>query len=134
MCGGENDRPEARPPRAVRGDATSGGGRTILRGDEKEEPDMPSLPNTVREVRLKSRPQGMPAPANFEHAETPTHVPDEGQTLIRTAFMYVDPYMRGRTSARKRAAPPSDLGAATDARFVADGLESAHRRFPTRPW
>src|SRR3546814_9171671 len=87
MCGGENDRPEARPPRAVRGDATSGGGRTILRGDEKEEPDMPSLPNTVREVRLKSRPQGMPAPANFEIAETPTPVPGEGQMLIRPVFM-----------------------------------------------
>src|SRR5690606_12676494 len=92
--------------------------------------EMPSLPKTVREVRLKSRPQGMPGSGNFEIAETPMPEAADGQMLIRTVYMSVDPYMRGRMSDRKSYAPPFEVGKAMDGRFVGEVMESRNGRFP----
>src|SRR5690606_39950232 len=74
------------------------------------------MPRTAREIRLKSRPVGMPAPENFELAEVPIPEPGPGQMLIRTIWMSVDPYMRGRMSDRKSYAPPFEVGKAMDGR------------------
>ncbi|MET4698604.1 NADPH-dependent curcumin reductase CurA [Constrictibacter sp. MBR-5] len=90
---------------------------------------MTPLPKTVREVRLKSRPQGMPQATDFEIAEVPMPVPGDGQMLIRTVHMSVDPYMRGRMSDRKSYAPPFELGKAMDGRFVGEVMESKGGRF-----
>lgn len=92
--------------------------------------EMPSLPKTAREVRLKSRPQGMPESGNFEIAETPMPEAGDGQMLIRTVYMSVDPYMRGRMSDRKSYAPPFEVGKAMDGRFVGEVMESRNGRFP----
>ncbi len=63
-----------------------------------------------REIRLKSRPAGMPKPADFELAETPIPSPAAGQVLVRNIFMSVDPYMRGRMVDRKSYVPPFQIG------------------------
>lgn len=88
------------------------------------------MPRTAREIRLKSRPVGMPAPENFELAEVPIPEPGPGQMLIRTIWMSVDPYMRGRMSDRKSYAPPFEVGKAMDGRFVGEVMESNGGRFP----
>lgn len=36
-----------------------------------------------REVRLAARPNGFPEESDFELAETPVPVPDEGEVLVR---------------------------------------------------
>src|SRR3546814_7618984 len=54
--------------------------------------------------------------------------------LIRTVFMSVDPYMRGRMSDRKSYAPPFELGEAMDGRFVGEVMESRNGRFPKGAW
>ncbi|HTO41230.1 MAG TPA: hypothetical protein VL026_09665, partial [Rhizomicrobium sp.] len=59
-----------------------------------------------REIRLKSRPNGMPAPENFEMVETDVATPGPGQVLVRNAYITVDPYMRGRMMDRKSYVPP----------------------------
>ncbi|HZC15790.1 MAG TPA: NADP-dependent oxidoreductase [Caulobacteraceae bacterium] len=63
-----------------------------------------------REVRLKSRPQGVPTHENFEI--TTVHVPDPGpgEVQVKNLWMTVDPYMRGRMNDVKSYSPPFQLG------------------------
>lgn len=63
-----------------------------------------------REIRLKSRPAGMPRTSDFELVETPVPTPAHGQVLVRNIFMSVDPYMRGRMVDRKSYVPPFQIG------------------------
>jgi hypothetical protein len=65
-----------------------------------------------RDIRLKSRPVGMPTRDNFELVETDIPTPRAGQVLVRNLFMSVDPYMRGRMMDRKSYVPPFQIGEA----------------------
>jgi NADPH-dependent curcumin reductase CurA len=65
-----------------------------------------------REIRLKNRPTGLPAPGDFELAETPVPEPGPGQVLVRNVYMSVDPYMRGRMTDRASYVPPFQIGEA----------------------
>jgi NADPH-dependent curcumin reductase CurA len=47
-----------------------------------------------RRIVLASRPQGVPIPANFRLEQTPLPEPGEGQVLLRTLYLSLDPYMR----------------------------------------
>jgi len=69
---------------------------------------MPDQKN--HEIRLKSRPDGMPTPANFELVETPGPTAGAGQVLVRNSYMSVDPYMRGRMVDRVSYSPPFQIG------------------------
>jgi len=63
-----------------------------------------------REIRLKSRPVGMPNEGNFELVETHIPEPRDGEVLVGNIYMSVDPYMRGRMNERKSYVPPFELG------------------------
>jgi NADPH:quinone reductase len=54
-----------------------------------------------RRIILKSRPKGKPARSDFELEERKLADPGEGELLIETHYISVDPYMRGRISGRK---------------------------------
>jgi NADPH-dependent curcumin reductase CurA len=60
---------------------------------------MPARMN--RQIVLKSRPEAMPGLDNFALVETPVPEPGEGEVLVRTLWLSLDPYMRGRMSAAK---------------------------------
>lgn len=62
-----------------------------------------------REIRLKSRPVGMPEGSNFEVATVDLKEPGPGEVLVRNAWMSVDPYMRGRMYDRPSYVPPFAL-------------------------
>jgi len=62
------------------------------------------------EIRLKSRPVGVPTTDNFDVVETAVPTPEAGQVLVRNSFISVDPYMRGRMIDRKSYAPPFQIG------------------------
>ncbi|WP_293678687.1 NADP-dependent oxidoreductase [uncultured Phenylobacterium sp.] len=51
---------------------------------------------TVREIRLKSRPRGLPTRDNFEFASVDLPAPAAGEVQVKNLWMTVDPYMRGR--------------------------------------
>jgi NADPH-dependent curcumin reductase CurA len=51
-----------------------------------------------REVRLASRPVGIPTQANFELVRVEVPPLENHQVLVRNTFMSVDPYMRGRVN------------------------------------
>ncbi len=67
---------------------------------------------TSREIRLKSRPVGLPSAEHFEIAEVALPDPGPGQVLIRNMWMSVDPYMRGRMYDRPSYSPPFQVGEA----------------------
>ena len=67
---------------------------------------------TSREVRLKSRPTGMPATAHFEIASVDLPAPGAGEVQVKNLWMTVDPYMRGRMVDRPSYVPPFQIGEA----------------------
>ena len=70
------------------------------------------MATTAREVRLKSRPIGLPAAENFEIAAIDLPEPGAGEVLVRNLWMSVDPYMRGRMYDRPSYVPPFQIGEA----------------------
>jgi NADPH-dependent curcumin reductase CurA len=77
-----------------------------------------------REVRLKSRPEGMPTLENFEIATVEVPAPGVGEVQIRNLFMSVDPYMRGRMYDRESYVPPFQIGAALEGGAIGVVVES----------
>jgi NADPH-dependent curcumin reductase CurA len=65
-----------------------------------------------REVRLKSRPTGMPTRDNFELATVDVPDPGPDQVQVRNLWMTVDPYMRGRMNDVQSYTPPFQIGQA----------------------
>jgi NADPH-dependent curcumin reductase len=65
----------------------------------------------ARRIVLASRPAGEPKPENFRLEEFPVPQPGPGEVLLRTVWLSLDPYMRGRMSDAPSYAPPVALGA-----------------------
>ena len=63
-----------------------------------------------RSIVLVQRPHGAPTGADFALQENPLPVPQEGQVLLRTLYLSLDPYMRGRMSDAPSYAVPVALG------------------------
>jgi NADPH-dependent curcumin reductase CurA len=88
------------------------------------------MPNmTSREIRLASRPTGVPTASNFTLAETTLEPLQEQQVLVRNLFMSVDPYMRGRMNDRKSYVPPFEIGKVLDGGAVGEVMESRSGEF-----
>ncbi len=79
---------------------------------------------TSREIRLKSRPVGMPAAEHFELATVELPAPAAGEVQVRNHWMSVDPYMRGRMYDRPSYVPPFELGKALQGGAVGEVIAS----------
>ena len=84
---------------------------------------------TVREIRLKSRPVGVPTHANFEMASVDLPAPGAGEIQVKNLWMTVDPYMRGRMNDVKSYAPPFQLGKAMDGGSIGEVTVSNDPKF-----
>jgi NADPH-dependent curcumin reductase CurA len=84
---------------------------------------------TSREIRLVSRPTGVPTASNFLLAETTLNPLQDQQVLVRNLFMSVDPYMRGRMSDRKSYVAPFEIGKALEGGAVGEVIESRASEF-----
>ncbi|MGD0614240.1 MAG: NADP-dependent oxidoreductase [Verrucomicrobiota bacterium] len=82
-----------------------------------------------REIRLASRPNGIPTAANFTLARTELEPLQDQKVLVRNLFMSVDPYMRGRMNDGKSYVPPFELGKPLDGGAVGEVIESRAREF-----
>jgi NADPH-dependent curcumin reductase CurA len=82
-----------------------------------------------RQILLKSRPQGAPGLDNFELAETAIPEPGDGELLMRTRYLSLDPYMRGRMSAAKSYARPAAVGAPMVGGTVGEVVKSRHPNY-----
>ena len=82
-----------------------------------------------RRIVLASRPVGAPSSENFrlERVEVPT--PGSGQLLLRTLYLSIDPYMRGRMSDAPSYAPSVALDAVMVGATVARVVASQHAEY-----
>jgi NADPH-dependent curcumin reductase CurA len=64
-----------------------------------------------RQVRLKSRPSGIPQAEHFEIVEGRVPDPSDGQVVVRNIYLSVDPAMRGWVSAVANYSEPVPVGA-----------------------
>src|ERR1051326_5376919 len=79
---------------------------------------------TNRKIVLASRPEGVPQSSNFRLDESPAPERGEGQVLLRTLWLSLDPYMRGRMSAARSYAKPVEIGEAMVGGTVNEVVES----------
>jgi NADPH-dependent curcumin reductase CurA len=82
-----------------------------------------------RQVRLKSRPAGIPQQEHFEIVEVPVPNLNEGQVLVRNIYLSVEPAMRGWVSAAANYLDAVPLGAVMRAFTVGRVEESRHPEF-----
>ncbi len=88
------------------------------------------MPSKSREIRLKSRPVGLPKESDFEIVEVTVPAPGSGQVLVENIWMSVDPSMRIRmrqAGASYRAAFRTD--AALDGAAIGQVVESRSEKF-----
>jgi hypothetical protein len=64
---------------------------------------------TNRRIVLASRPDGAPINENFRLEEVPKPTPKVGQILLRSIYLSLDPYMRGRMSDAPSYADPVEV-------------------------
>ena len=62
-------------------------------------------------IVLASRPTGAPTASSFRVERGPVPTPGPGQMLVRTLYLSLDPYMRGRMSDAPSYAAPVEVGA-----------------------
>src|SRR3954471_8953709 len=79
---------------------------------------------TGTRVLLASRPVGEPAESNFRIEEMPVPTPGAGEMLLRTLWLSLDPYMRGRMSDAPSYATPVAIGQVMEGRTVSEGVAS----------
>ena len=79
---------------------------------------------TNRRVVLASRPEGEPSADNFRLETSETAPVGEGEVLLRTLFLSIDPYMRGRMSDGPSYAAPVNIGEVMVGSTVCEVVES----------
>ena len=76
----------------------------------QEPPNMPQSATTNRRLVLAASPKGEPTADTFRLETLPVPTPGPGQMLLRTLWLSLDPYMRGRMNANAGYAEPVAIG------------------------
>ena len=82
-----------------------------------------------RQITLASRPVGYPKASDFNVEEVPIPKPEDGQVLVKTIYLSVDPYMRGRLNAAKSYAANVEIDEVMVGGGIAQVIESKHPNF-----
>ncbi len=90
---------------------------------------MPQSSFVNRRIVLNARPRGAPTAADFRLQNDPVPTPAAGQVLLRTLYLSLDPYMRGRMSDGPSYAAPVALGDVMVGGTVSRVEVSRHRDF-----
>jgi NADPH-dependent curcumin reductase CurA len=85
---------------------------------------MKGLSSMQKQIRLKNRPMGTPTHEDFEIVEVPRGEPSEGEINIRTLYISVDPYLRGRMNNAKSYVAPFKLNEAISSGVIGQVVES----------
>lgn len=87
-----------------------------------------------RQWRLAERPFGEPTSKTLRLTETPIIAAGDGQLLLRTVFLSLDPYMRGRMSDAPSYAAPVAVGDVMVGGTVSRVVESHVHAFAEGDW
>ena len=80
-------------------------------------------------IILKSRPEGLPSLENFEIVEAKIPQPEEGEILLKSKYVSVDPYLRGRMRDEKSYIESFKLGEPLESGIIAEVVESKNKNF-----
>ena len=82
-----------------------------------------------RQITLATRPVGFPHESDFAFVESPQPQPGPGEVLVRSQWLSLDPYMRGRMSEARSYAKPTGIGEVMPGQVVGDVVESHDGRY-----
>ncbi len=82
-----------------------------------------------RQITLASRPVGYPKESDFNLVEVPIPTPADGEVLVKTIYLSVDPYMRGRINAAKSYAANVEIDEVMVGSVIAQVVASKHPNF-----
>ncbi len=85
---------------------------------------MPQTDQTNRRIVLNARPKGQPDANTLRLEEGPIPQPGPGEMLLRSVYLSLDPYMRGRMNDAKSYAKPVKLGEVMTGQVVAEVIVS----------
>ncbi|HBO29402.1 MAG: NADP-dependent oxidoreductase [Leeuwenhoekiella sp.] len=77
-------------------------------------------------ILLNNRPEGTPNLGNFKFEEQSVGDPQEGELLVKSKYVSVDPYLRGRMNDTKSYVPPFEVGKPLTSGIIAEVIESKH--------
>src|ERR1700686_3784142 len=83
----------------------------------------------AKRVVLVSRPVGEPKASDFRIEDYALPTPGEGQVLLRTIWLSLDPYMRGRMSEGPSYATPVPIGGVMEGGTVCEVIASNNPSF-----
>ena len=82
-----------------------------------------------RQILLVKRPTGIPDESCFKLVTSAVPQPTNGHVLVKTKFISVDPYMRGRMNDRKSYVPAFKLNEVLNGATVGEVIESESKSF-----
>jgi NADPH-dependent curcumin reductase CurA len=82
-----------------------------------------------KEIRLASRPTGMPTLEHFRVIDAGVPQPSDGEVLVRTLYISVDPYLRGRMREGRSYVPPFQIDEVISSGVVGEVIESRSPAF-----
>src|ERR1044071_6129207 len=77
-----------------------------------------------KEIRFASRPIRLPSSDNFKLVDADTTQLTDGEVLVRTLFISVDPYLRGRMREGRSYVPPFEVGQVIESGALGEVVES----------
>ncbi|HAS6252508.1 TPA: NADP-dependent oxidoreductase [Vibrio vulnificus] len=89
---------------------------------------------TNRQIVLASRPVGAPTAENFALTQSDIPTPAQGEILLRSVYLSLDPYMRGRMSDAKSYADPVGIDEVMVGGTVCQVEASNHAEFEVGEW
>lgn len=95
---------------------------------------MPQDPTTNRMLVLAERPVGEPGASTLRLETGPVPAPGPGRMLLRTVFLSLDPYMRGRMSDAPSYTAPVPVGGVMEGGTVARVVTSDVPGFAPGDW
>ncbi|AOR60348.1 NADP-dependent oxidoreductase [Pectobacterium parmentieri] len=95
---------------------------------------MPQTDRINRRVVLAQRPHGAPTQENFRLEQQAVPSVETGQVLLRTVFLSLDPYMRGRMSDAPSYAKPVELNDVMVGGTISRVAESKHPDYQAGDW
>jgi NADPH-dependent curcumin reductase len=81
------------------------------------------------QVLLSSRPTGWVKESDFRIVESEIPKPGDGQVLVKTLYLSLDPYMRGRMNDQRSYAAKVELGQVMEGEVVGEVVESGNAKF-----
>lgn len=82
------------------------------------------VPSVNRQIKLAARPAGLPKESDFSLVSAALPALATGQALVKTLYLSVDPYMRGRITGVRTYADPVNVGDIMEAGAVGQVMES----------